>query len=173
MKTKKLVTLFITMLSAVIFFTACSKDTNNPVTPDPTNSGASIKINGGGFVNKQVNLSSGISAYVVNDNATYVQFIGTADSDSLYLVFIFEGKQTGTFSWNSNSTETYVLHISQTGGVLYANVGEGSTTVTSYGDVGGKIEGKAAGKLVDMNTQQIEMTIDGTFSVVRGPDDTE
>lgn len=173
MKTQKLVTLFITMLSAVIFFAACSKDSNNPVTPNPTNSGASIKINGGGFVNKQVNLSSGVSAYVVNENATYVQFVGTADSDSLYLLFVFEGKQTGTFSWNSNSTETYVLHISQTGSVIYVNVAEGTTTVTSYGDVGGKIEGKAVGKLVDMNTQQIEMTIDGTFSVVRGPDETE
>jgi hypothetical protein len=173
MKTKKPVKLFITMLSIVVIFAACSKDSDNPVEPNPTNSGASIKINGGGFVNKQINLSSGISAHVVNDNATYVQFVGTTDGDSLYLVFIFEGKQTGTFSWNTDLTETYLLHISQTGGTLYVNVGEGSTTITSYGDVGGKIEGKAVGKLVDMNTQQIEMTIDGTFSVVRGPDDTE
>lgn len=173
MKIKKLAALFITILSAAIFFGACSKDSNNPVGPNPTNSGASIKINGGGFVNKQVNLSSGVSAYVVNDNATYVQFVGTADGDSLYMVFIFEGKQTGTFSWNTDLTETYLLHISQTSSTLYVNVDEGSTTITSYGEVGGKIEGKAVGKLVDMNTQLIEMTIDGTFSVVRGPDETE
>lgn len=173
MKTKKLAVLFITILSAVIFFSACSKESNNPVGPDPTISGASIKINGGGFVNKQVTLSSGISAYAVTDNATYAQFVGTVDSDSLYFAFIFDGKQTGTFSWNSDLTETYILHISQTESRLYVNVGEGTTTITSYGSVGGKIEGKAVGKLVDMNTQQIEITIDGTFSVVRGPDDTE
>jgi hypothetical protein len=174
MRTHQFAKLFFVMLSAILIFSACSKDSNNPVDPgpDPNTSGASIKINGGGFVNKQVNLSLGISAYVVNDNATYAQFIGTVDSDSLYLVCIFEGKQTGTFSWNGNAAETYVLHISQTGGIIYANLAEGSTTITSYGNVGGKIEGKVVGKLVDMNTQQIEMTIDGTFSVVRGPDDT-
>jgi len=155
------------LVITVMFFYACSKDSDNPVDP-VVSAEAKLTLNGSGFTNKAATLSNGISAYSVSDTVTAIQFWGKVDNDSLYFSIIFKGNQAGTFNWNDENG-TIIYRTTSTGVFSYIGITQGSTTVSSYGAVGAKVEGTISGKLIEA-TSGSELNISGSFSGVRIPD---
>ncbi|HEX7356795.1 MAG TPA: hypothetical protein VF270_03685 [Ignavibacteriaceae bacterium] len=148
---------------------SCSKDSNNPADPNNiVTSEAKLTLNGAGYTNKSVTLSNGVCSYSPGDTLTAAIFSGKVDSDSLYFYVIFKGNQTGTFNWN---TENGVLiYKSSSGGfVSYIGVTQGTTTISAYGSVTGKVEGSVNGKLIESGSLA-ELNVTGTFSATRVPD---
>ncbi len=165
---KRSQTVLVLVLS-VMFFYACSKDSNNPVNPPAAGSEAKLTLNGAGYTNQQVTLSNGLSAYSPTDTMTVIQFSGKAGNDSLYFFIVFKGNQAGTFNWNTENGAIIVKNSSSTS-LFYLGVTQGTTIVSSYGAVNGKVEGTISGKLIE-ETSQVELNItSGSFSAVRVPD---
>ncbi len=158
---------FYAAILAFILLIGCSSDKNdNPVNPgNPTNSEARLTLNGGPFVNQSVTLSNGVSTYSVTDTATAVQFIGTVNADSLIMLIVFRGNQTGNINWDNDNG--VILYKNGTSGLsTFIGVSQGSTTISSYGSIGGKVDGSVSGKLVDAATQA-EVNVSGNFSATR------
>lgn len=99
---------------------------------------------------------------------TVIQFSGKVDNDSLYLGIIFKANHTGTFNWNDDNG-AIVFITNSTENLFYVGAAQGTTTISSYGDVNGKIEGTISGKLFEQYSQS-ELNISGSFSAVRIPD---
>lgn len=159
--------LFNLLLFTLVLIIGCSDDNNNnPVNPgNQVNSEAKLTLNGGPFVNQSVTLSNGVSSYSVSDTATAILFSGTLNSDSLYLYIIFKGNQSGTINWDSDNG--VIIYRNGTSGLsTYLGASQGTTTVSAYGSVGGKVEGSLSGKLLDVTTQS-EINLSGTFSATR------
>jgi len=153
------------LVLTVMFFYACSKDSENPVVPPVVVSEAKLTLNGAGYTNKAVTLSAGISAYSISDTVTAIQFSGKADNDSLYFIIVLKGNQTGTVNWNIDNGAILLKNSSS----AYIGETQGTTTVSSYGAVNGKVEGTISGKLIEQSSQA-ELNITGSFSAVRIPD---
>jgi hypothetical protein len=101
----------------------------------------------------------------VSDTATAIQFIGTVNADSLIMLIVFRGNQTGNINWNDDNG--VILYKSGTSGLsTFIGVSQGSTTISSYGSIGGKVDGSVSGKLVDAATQA-EVNVSGNFSATR------
>ena len=157
------------LVLSVMFFYACSKDSNPVVDPiNVVSAEAKLTLNGAGYTNKAVTLANGIGGYSVSDTVTAIQFSGKVDNDSLFFAIIFRGNQAGTFGWNDDDG-TIIYKTTSTGSFLYYGITQGTTTVSSYGAVTGKIEGTINGKLIEQ-TSQAELNITGSFSAVRIPD---
>jgi hypothetical protein len=167
MKMSKFQWFFAVILVSVIVFAGCSKNSNNPVDPGNNilTSEAKLTLNGAGYTNKAVTLSNGISAYSLSDTVTAIQFSGKADSDSLYFLIVLKGNQTGTVNWNDDNGVILIKNSSS----AYIGATQGTTTVSSYGAVNGKVEGTISGKLIEQSSQA-ELNITGSFSAVRIPD---
>lgn len=162
-------TIVLTFILIMVLNYSCSKDSNNPVDPNNlVNAEAKLTLNGAGYTNKSVTLGNGICSYSTNDTLTAALFSGKVDSDSLYLYVIFRGNQTGTFTW---STENGVLiyKSSTNGNLSYIGITQGTTTISVYGNVTGKVEGSVNGKLIESGSLA-ELNITGTFSATRVPD---
>lgn len=158
---------FYVAILAVILLIGCSSDKNdNPLNPgNPTNSEAKLTLNGGPFSNQSVTLSNGVSAYSLSDTTTAVLFSGTLSTDSLYFYVVFKGNQTGLKNWDDNNG--VVMYRNGTSGLsTYLGVSQGSTTISSYGSIGGKVEGTVSGKIIDAATQT-EVNVSGNFSATR------
>ncbi|MDI6803527.1 MAG: hypothetical protein QME58_06735 [Bacteroidota bacterium] len=169
MKMSKFHLFFAVILVSILVFTGCSKDSNSPVDPIAvTSAEAKLTLNGAGYTNKSVTLRNGICAFSPNDTATAIQFSGKVDNDSLYFTIIFKGNQTGTINWDDDNG-TIIYRTTSTGNYLYFGITQGTTTVSSYGAVNGKVEGTISGKLIEQ-TSQAELNINGSFSAVRIPD---
>ena len=161
--------LFLALLMALTTFYSCSKDDNNPVDPNNvTNSAASLTLNGAGYTNKAATLGNGLGGYSLPDTMTVLQFSGKVDNDSLYLGIIFKANHTGTFNWD-NDNGAIIYRTTSTGDFLYYGISQGSTTVSNYGSVNGKIEGTINGKLIEQSSLA-ELNISGSFSALRIPD---
>ena len=99
---------------------------------------------------------------------TVLQFSGKVDNDSLYLGIIFKANHTGTFNWNDDNG-AIIFKTTSTGNFIYYGISQGTTTVSSYGGVNGKIEGTISGKLIEQSSLA-ELNISGSFSALRIPD---
>ncbi|HEX9250733.1 MAG TPA: hypothetical protein VF870_00750 [Ignavibacteriaceae bacterium] len=169
MKNYKLPQIVLVLLFTVLFFYACSSDSENPVDPNNvTNSTATLTLNGAGYSNRTVTLGNGIAGYSISDSLTAVQFSGKVDNDSLYFSVVFKGNQTGTINWNDENG-AIIYRTTSGGNYFYIGITQGTTTVSSYGAVSGKIEGTLSGKLIEASSQA-ELNISGSFSAVRLPD---
>lgn len=169
MKLSKFQLFFSAILVSFFVFAGCSKDSNNPVDPGTVvKAEATLTLNGAGYTNKSVTLSNGICAYSPTDTVTAIQFAGKVDNDSLYFSIIFKGNQAGTITWNDENG-AIIYRTTSTGDFGYIGITQGSTTVSSYGAVNGKVEGTISGKLIETTTQA-ELNISGSFSAVRIPD---
>jgi len=151
-----------------MFFYACSKDSENPVVPPVASSEAKLTLNGSGYTNKSVTLSNGISAYSPSDTVTVVQFSGISDSDTLQFFIVLKGNQAGTVNWNSDNGAIMSKRTSS-GNLFFVGETQGSTTISSYGAVNGKVEGTISGKLIEEGSST-ELNISGSFSAIRVPD---
>jgi hypothetical protein len=162
---KNVISVFVLVLT-VVFFYACSKDSSNPVDPNNVaNSNAALTLNGSGYSNKSATLANGLCQYSTPDTETVVQFFGKVDNDSLYLAIIFLGNSTGTYNWNDDNA-VVIYRTTSTGNFIYYGITQGTTTISSYGAVNGKIQGSITGKLIEQ-TSLSELNISGSFSAVR------
>jgi hypothetical protein len=169
MKNYKLPQIVLVLLFTVLFFYACSSDSENPVDPNNvTNSTATLTLNGAGYSNRTVTLGNGIAGYSISDTLTAVQFSGKVDNDSLYFSVVFKGNQTGTINWNDENG-AIIYRTTSSGNYFYIGITQGTTTVSSYGVVSGKIEGTLSGKLIEASSLA-ELNISGSFSAIRLPD---
>ncbi|MBK7629961.1 MAG: hypothetical protein IPJ23_04525 [Ignavibacteriales bacterium] len=155
--------MILTILTLAI---GCSKKSDNPVDPgNIVQAQATLTLNGAGYVNKSVTLSNGIAEFSLSDTVTAIQFSGIVDNDSLYFAIIFKGNQTGTINWNDDNGALLLKNASS----FYIGASQGTTTISSYGAISGKIEGNINGKLIEQ-ISQAELNISGSFSAVRIPD---
>ncbi|MDP2365531.1 MAG: hypothetical protein Q8M94_17405 [Ignavibacteria bacterium] len=169
MKNSKFHVFATVLLVTILVFAGCSKESNNPVVPPVVVAEAKLTLNGAGYTNKAVTLSNGLSAYSLSDTVSIIQFSGKVDNDSLYFAIIFKGNQPGTFNWNDDNG-AIIFRTTSTGNFTYIGISQGTTTVSSYGAVNGKVEGTISGKLIEA-TSQAELNItNGSFSAVRIPD---
>jgi len=170
--------IFLVSIIILSVFVGCSKsDENNPM--DPGNGGgggggsitgqAQITLNGGEFSNKVFTFSKGIGAYSVGDAVTSMTFLTANNSDSLVFYILFSGNTAATRNWGTDNAIT--LSIKSSGSSkTFLGITNGSTTVTNYGAVGGKLEGNVSGKILESSANPTEVTISGTFSALRMPD---
>lgn len=169
---KIMFSLFYISIIILVMFIGCSKDNSgNPVGPGgggTVSNEAKLTLNGGSFVNQAVTLSNGTSTYSTVDTATAILFSGKLNSDSLYFFVVFQGKQTGVINWNDNNGVLFYKK-SSSGLNMYIGSSQGSTTISSYGSVGSKVDGSVTGKIIDATTQT-EVNISGNFSSTRTPD---
>jgi hypothetical protein len=173
---KVMFNLFYISIVLSLLFIGCSKDnSNNPAGPGGGGGGtingqANITLNGGTFNNQQVVLKNGMGGYSASDTITVIAFSGTLNSDSLLLYIMFSGNQGGVKPWeNDNVVWLYQKNSSGYTYYLSDSDGSGSTNISSYGSVGGKIEGSLNGKIVEPVSSD-EVTITGNFSATRIPD---
>ena len=174
MKNKKFVLFFLSLLSLVLFISCSKSDSNNPVKPGGGgNSGgggssneAKLTLNGDTFNNQAVTLKNGTAGYSISDTATAVIFIGTLNSDTLQFFIVFKGKQNGTQNWG-NDFGVILTKKSSSGLSYYLGQSQGTTTISSYGAVGSKIEGSVSGKMILQSPAATEVTVTGNFSATR------
>lgn len=170
MKNLKISSFFFLIAVSISMMIGCSKNTDNPVDPpDIIKSEASLTFNGAGYTNQKVTLGTGLCAFSPADNLTSVQFSGAAGGDSLLFVFQFVGNQTGVKAWRSSEPDALIYKYGGSSASYFWADSVGTTTVSSYGAVNGKVEGNITGKLIEA-TSQAELNITGSFSAVRIPD---
>ncbi len=169
MKKTKFFAIGFATLIAVLMLTGCSKKSDNPVSPTSvTSAEANLTLNGAGYTNKSVKLSNGVCGYSVSDTATAVYFTGAVDGDTLQLYIVFKGNNKVTVNWDQDNGSILYKNTS-TGQLIFTGVQQGTTTISSYGAVGAKVEGNINGKLIE-STTLAELNISGSFSAVRVPD---
>lgn len=160
----------LSIIISLAFVSGCSKKSDNPVDPGTViKSEASITFNGAGFTNNTITLGNGGCSYSPTENLTVATFSGAFGSDSLVLVFQFVGNQTGARSWRSSEPDALIYKYGTSGTFYFYADSTGSTSVSSYGAVSGKVEGNITGKLIEV-TSQTELNISGNFSALRIPD---
>jgi hypothetical protein len=157
------------------FLSSCKKDSSNPT--DGGNGGGgggnyTATINGDGWTNKSVTISTSTSTFGVSSQITAVNMIC---SDDIKLLAYTPGGQTGTFNFGTAASASQAVGITLTTGsgattkFYFAKENSGTVTISSYGSIGGKVNGSFSGTLVNA-TSQAEITISGSFSATRTPD---
>lgn len=160
----------ISMLLVFAIAIGCSKESDNPIDLGTViKSEASITFNGAGFTNNTVTLGNGGCSYSPSENLTVATFSGAFGTDSLILVFQFVGNQTGARPWSSSEPDALIYKYGTSGTFYFYADSTGTTNITGYGAVSGKVEGNISGKLVEASTQT-ELNISGNFSALRIPD---
>lgn len=146
---------------------SCSKDSTTNPTDNNTGYQFSCVINGGTFSNKTYSFDvDGGSIYVPGSDETACSF---TDPQGNSAQVIFKGNKTGTF--NANEEENAVMiHLISTTELFYLKQGE-NIKVTTYGSVGGNVEGTFSGKAIYVNAStgaQFEVTFsNGKFKAKR------
>lgn len=167
-------------LSATIFLASCSKDDDNPVDSKDGNNNQTntITINGGGYNNQVVTLA-GAGGYATTSNVTIISLTGVINTTPVNIVLATPGNAAGTHNWllfdGENTSGALIgftpLDIVDTTKIFISTGANGSTTITSYGNVSQTITGTFSGNL--MNTAGTQISVTGKFSVLRGPDEDE
>lgn len=170
----------IILISAFLII-GCSKD-DDPTGPENNdNPGGniavnSIVINGGGYSNKSVSFMLAQGSYSVSDALTGCVLSGNTEIMSVTMVF--PGNQSGSSNWddyianNNNATSGIVLVIGgSTSAKTFAPKFEsGTTNITAFGAVNGKIDGNFSGTLYNPANESEQITINCNFSINRLPD---
>jgi len=153
----------ILILILIAAFFACSKKSDNPVAPAPQTTELKLTVG-----TQQITFSQGIGGYAIQENITYVQFLKTEGGDTLLFILLYPGKQTGNQNWDpSQDIGVFLIQYGSSGNIALGPV-NGSTNITSYGNVGSAIAGSFNGVLVDDDNNQVNVS--GNFSVIRNAD---
>lgn len=182
--------LFLSLL--LIGVAGCKKsDKDDPTPSNPGGAGEKISfvLQGDGFSNQSFAINSNstntvaLAAYNVPDNYTGVGVKGNTNATkSVSAVIVLRGKTTGEYAIgpDEQEDEAYMTLQVKDGSVekMYtAMENAGILKVTSYGNVGDKIEGTFSGTLtrIDMTTgNPSTVTIsNGKFSVARVADEQQ
>lgn len=144
MKTVKCITVIVSFIFLII--SGCKDDSTSTTGPTQQGETNKITLNGAGYNNISVfpYISSGV--YNLGSNRTVLVFQCKIDADTVTLLLSFPGQTTGTFPWQTADNYAW-FYKSSSSTVYYNSVNSGSTTVTSYGEVGQNIEGNSSGKL--------------------------
>ncbi|MDI6767779.1 MAG: hypothetical protein QME52_13240 [Bacteroidota bacterium] len=162
------------VLFTILIFGACKEESSSPGPDNGTNVGlatASLIINGSGYINRTFSFSVATGVHSPVENETGIAAGLSSGTDSVALVIVFPGNQTGTFGWSD--TTVVGLFVYGTGGIqktFTSYDGSGSTTVSSFGAVGGFISGTFSGKLIGgtpPNTTDTVTVSNGSFSAKR------
>ena len=164
MKNLKLL-LAVLILGAGLIINGCEDD-NNPVDPGPgATASGSFTLNGGGYDNQTVNIVGGGALYDSSQDETGVILYGVVNNDTATIAIAFPGNSTGNFTWSDTTSYlSFYTNIS----TIYLGV-DGSTNITSYGNVGSNIAGNFSGTLSLFSADSIN--IDGSFSARRISDE--
>lgn len=150
----------------LLLFTGCSKDSSPTETPQQEEVNK-ISLNGAGYNNVTMSPYICTGVYNSSTNKTGLVFQGVIEADTVMFLLWFPGQTTGTFPWQT--ADNYAWFFNNSTSIIYYNsVNSGSTTVTSYGDVGQNIEGNCSGKLNDHSAPYDTINVScNKFSVSR------
>lgn len=152
---KKLIffgTVVLLLFCITLIFNSCSKDDGTTGPGDGVNTGlgsAGFTVNGGGYNNRTFSFSVASGGFNPDENLTVIGAILSSSTDSVYLAITFPGNQTGTFTWSDSAGICFWYYGADTVHKYFCFYdSSGSTTVSSYGVVGGYISGTFSGKLI-------------------------
>lgn len=162
----------IIFLLLIVTFTEGCSDANNLVDINDNeflNAHAKVTLNGAGYKNEEIVFNTGYSSFSKVDNQTYIGIWGSYENDTVYIALQIEGSGTGIFNWNKQSGDLVVNKMNSNDAFLFIADSRGNNTISSFGKVGERIEGKISGRLYEISSLE-EINVQGNFSVVRGPD---
>ena len=150
-------------------------ENTSPTNPSGNNLLQSFVINGDGFTNQTITISSvpitSFAIYTVSDNTT----IGIAAGDQGNSITLsFPGNNIGNFDVTNND----VVFSYTVGSNSYFTDDNFTINVTQYSNVGGKIKGNFSGDAKRVFFNQVTQTVDefpvtitnGIFELQRNPD---
>jgi hypothetical protein len=156
--------LFLAVL--LIGIESCKKNGKDNVVPtNPGSAGEKINfaLQGDGFSNQSFVINSGstntvaLGGYNAADNYTGIGIAGNISATkSISTVIVFRGKSTGQFAMgpDEHDDEAYMTLLVKDGSTekMYVSMeNAGTLKVTSYENVGGKIEGTFSGTLTHLD----------------------
>ena len=172
----KILIVFFISLSLTTFLSSCKKDSSNPADAGTGGNGGgggnsgSMTLNGDGWSNKVITITTAASAYGVSAQLTAINIIC---SDGITIIAYSTGNQTGTFNFTNDPTQgggiTLTSGTGQTAKYYLSKENAGTVTLSSYGGVGQTVSGSISGTIVNAATQE-EVTINGSFNATRTVD---
>lgn len=167
---------FFMSLVLMLFAAGCSKDANNgnPVGPGGNTGTNSITLNGGGYTNRTIQLTSSSSFYNSASGVTIAGFAGIIDNnDSIYVTLTFKGNSSANYQIKSGEQDN-IIFILIGRKTNHENIREITTTdqdtglirVTSYGQVGSAVAGTFTTTATQLNDNQ-KVNLTGSFSATR------
>lgn len=162
------------MLTSFLFMISACGDDSNPTDNDDDNNNSTnttLSINGDGWSNKSLTANTSVSTYATASQMTVIN--GVFPEDVQILIYVKSNK-TGTYNFKEEeSGQGNGITLSTGSGDLakfyFWKDNSGSTTISSYGSVGGKVSGTFTGKLYNAITDA-EITISGSFNAMRTVD---
>ena len=134
--------------------------------PGGTADYGSFTINGAGYTNKQVTLvyvSGGLYS-----GETSIVGAGLSGADTVTFGLTFKGSSTGTRTWSDTTFASVQVHTGSGTRYFISLDGRGTTSISSYGNVGGTIVGTFSGQLIDLSLVTDTITVsNGSFSAIR------
>jgi hypothetical protein len=159
---------FLFCIIGFIFSSGCSKE-DTATAINNTVGSASITLNGGGLNSKTYNFTGFAGAYLASQNVTTATASTTDGSDNVQFIIAFPGQATGIFNWvgGNQASGVVVNYLNSQKSILGYS---GSTTVTSYGSVGGQIVGTFSGSVIRTVISPLSidtLSASGSFSILR------
>jgi len=142
---KSIYYLLIFVMFAAQILIGCKSDTNNPITGSQQEVNR-IVFNGGGFNNASAQAYMTYAGYYPSMDKTGFSFYIIISPDTMYLLLYTPGQTTGTFPWMTEGDHA-ILYVTGHNSGHYNAEGSGTTTITSYGNVGQNIQGNFNGKV--------------------------
>ena len=155
-------------------FIRCDEDPTSDNDERTNSHKVTITLNGSTFSNEThtietpLLISSGATLDTIS-MTTYCKVYGSP-SDTPYSVdIVFPNHESGSYNWEGLLTNSFIniqLTSSFYGFNQFISTTEGTTTITSYGNVGEPIIGNFSGNFLQRSTYDT-VTINGNFSIQR------